>query len=186
MTNKYQRHLKGATVDVYDVIKAFNVTCPALQHLLKKALCCGLRGHKDQMQDLQDIVDSAHRAQELATEDVPEERDNDLLAHTLGDARAGDSDHAVDALSYLTQPGADPFIPIGPGTCNPLTYVESPEGHRAWVDYHERRMAVLAEKINEACDNKTQRDLLQAEYDEHERLAGEHALKATVGGGDAR
>ncbi len=54
------------TVDVYDVLRAFNVTDPALQHLIKKALCCGLRGHKDQTQDLQDIVDSAVRAQELA------------------------------------------------------------------------------------------------------------------------
>lgn len=64
--NKYTRTLKGQKVDVYDVLKAFNVTDPALQHLIKKALCCGLRGHKDQAQDLQDIVDSAKRAVELS------------------------------------------------------------------------------------------------------------------------
>lgn len=63
--NKYHRQLNGSTVDVYDVLKAFNVTCPALQHLIKKALCCGLRGHKNQSQDLQDILDSAKRAKEL-------------------------------------------------------------------------------------------------------------------------
>ena len=45
--NKYHRDLKGVTVDVYDVLKAFEVTNPALQHLIKKALCAGLRGHKD-------------------------------------------------------------------------------------------------------------------------------------------
>lgn len=70
-TNKYDRVIAGKQcgglfdVDVYDVLKAFNVQCPALQHLIKKALCAGLRGHKNKEQDLQDIVDSALRAQEL-------------------------------------------------------------------------------------------------------------------------
>lgn len=63
--NKYVRECKGVEIDVYDVLKAFNVTCPALQHLIKKALCTGLRGHKTQEQDLQDILDSAKRAVEL-------------------------------------------------------------------------------------------------------------------------
>ena len=63
--NKYHRYLKGVTVDVYDVLKAFEVTDPALQHLIKKALCAGLRGHKNKDQDLQDILDSAKRAVEL-------------------------------------------------------------------------------------------------------------------------
>lgn len=66
MTNKYQREIKpGVFVDVYDVLQAFNVTNPALQHLVKKALAVGQRGHKDVAEDLQDIVDSAIRAQEL-------------------------------------------------------------------------------------------------------------------------
>lgn len=63
--NKYNRQCKGMTIDVYDVLAAFNVTNPALQHLVKKALCTGLRGHKDKSQDLQDILDSAKRALEL-------------------------------------------------------------------------------------------------------------------------
>lgn len=67
--NKYHRKLKGREVDVYDVLKAFEVTCPALQHLIKKALCVGIRGHKDEAQDLQDIIDSAHRAMELHNEE---------------------------------------------------------------------------------------------------------------------
>jgi len=63
--NKYERTLYGISIDVYDVLKAFDVRCPALQHLIKKALCAGLRGHKDKSQDLQDILDSAKRAGEL-------------------------------------------------------------------------------------------------------------------------
>lgn len=63
--NKYNRQCKGVTIDVYDVLKAFEVTDPALQHLIKKALCAGLRGHKNKEQDLVDIFDSAKRALEL-------------------------------------------------------------------------------------------------------------------------
>jgi len=68
--SKYNRIIKindgsQAIIDVYDVLKAFEVTCPALQHLIKKALCAGLRGHKDISTDLADILSSAKRAVEL-------------------------------------------------------------------------------------------------------------------------
>ncbi|GGO89196.1 hypothetical protein GCM10011348_46380 [Marinobacterium nitratireducens] len=64
--SKYHRQIApGVWVDVYDVIDAFDVTCPALQHLIKKALAPGRRGHKDTEQDLRDIIVSADRALEL-------------------------------------------------------------------------------------------------------------------------
>lgn len=68
--NKYDRTVKdtdgnSVVVDVYSVLDGFNVTCPALQHLIKKALCVGIRGHKDTDQDLQDINASAIRAIQL-------------------------------------------------------------------------------------------------------------------------
>ena len=63
--SKYTKHIHGVSVDVYDVLMAWGVTNPALQHLIKKALQCGQRGHKDKQQDLQDIIDSAIRAKEL-------------------------------------------------------------------------------------------------------------------------
>ena len=52
----------AVSVDVYDVLAAYSVTDPALQHLIKKALCAGLRGHKDIRQDLEDICRSAEKA----------------------------------------------------------------------------------------------------------------------------
>lgn len=71
--NKYQREIKpGVWVDVYDVLKAFSVVNPALQHLVKKALAVGQRGHKDAAEDLQDIIDSAVRAKELEVAPVAE------------------------------------------------------------------------------------------------------------------
>ena len=63
--SKYSKTIRGVSVDVYDVLQAWSVSNPALQHLIKKALQCGQRGHKDNAQDLQDIIDSAIRAKEL-------------------------------------------------------------------------------------------------------------------------
>ena len=66
LANKYLHEIKpGIFVDVYDVLMAWNVSNPALQHLIKKALQPGERGHKSREQDLQDIIDSAIRAKEL-------------------------------------------------------------------------------------------------------------------------
>lgn len=69
-SNKYEREItdrqgNSATVDVYDVLKAFDVTCPATQHAVKKLLCSGLRGHKDLQTDLLEAKESIVRAIEL-------------------------------------------------------------------------------------------------------------------------
>lgn len=67
--NKYLHEIKpGVFVDVYDVLMAWGVSNPALQHLIKKALQPGNRGHKSREQDLQDIIDSAIRAKELESQ----------------------------------------------------------------------------------------------------------------------
>ena len=63
--NKYDREILPNTyVDVYDVLRAFEVTDQALGHLIKKALAVGKRGHKTAEQDYKDILDSAQRAYE--------------------------------------------------------------------------------------------------------------------------
>ena len=82
MNDKYNSKIKGVTVDVYDVLKAFDVTCPALQHLIKKALCAGLRGHKNREQDLRDIVDSALRAQFINDEENIIRQQEELVAES--------------------------------------------------------------------------------------------------------
>lgn len=66
---KYDRVVKGAkadgTIDVYAVLKTFNVTCPARQHALKKLLCTGIRGKGDAVQDLKESIVAIERAIEL-------------------------------------------------------------------------------------------------------------------------
>jgi hypothetical protein len=59
------------TVDVYDVLRAFDVRCPATQHAVKKLLCAGIRGHKDKRQDLAEARESIGRAIELEVSDGP-------------------------------------------------------------------------------------------------------------------
>lgn len=66
--SKYNRDMKGVTVDVYDVLKAFGVTCPALQHAAKKVLCAGLRGHKDTAKDIREAIEALERAGQLHAE----------------------------------------------------------------------------------------------------------------------
>lgn len=69
MTSKYNRtmtniHGSTMTVDVYDVLRAFDIRDPALQHALKKLLCMGLRGHKDTGTDLAEAIESLEKLRE--------------------------------------------------------------------------------------------------------------------------
>lgn len=65
-SNKYQREIKpGVVVDVYDVLEAFRVECPALAHGIKKLLMPGARGAKSVEQDKQEAIDSILRSIEL-------------------------------------------------------------------------------------------------------------------------
>lgn len=57
-------------VDVYDVLVAFNVTCPATQHAIKKLLCAGKRGKGDAKQDLKEAGDAVNRAQSLLEQTI--------------------------------------------------------------------------------------------------------------------
>lgn len=77
--NKYLRQVRAVdgpsyvTADVYSVLTAFGVTCPAVQHAAKKLLCAGIRGHKGTLQDLTEARQALDRAIQMATDrDTPE------------------------------------------------------------------------------------------------------------------
>ena len=63
--NKYKKQCKGIEIDVYDVLKAFNVVNPAIQHAIKKLLAGGKRGYKDVEQDYNEAIQSIQRGIEL-------------------------------------------------------------------------------------------------------------------------
>lgn len=81
--NKYSRqiakidcdcgHAHIVNVDVYDVLGAFTGHYPQrikpiIDHLLKKLLAGGERGHKSLEQDIDDVIQSAKRAMHLLGE----------------------------------------------------------------------------------------------------------------------
>lgn len=70
--NKYIRTIhschdggKYIQVDVYEVLLAFNITDPGLQHALKKLLCCGIRNKGTEVQDMEEAIDAINRSIEI-------------------------------------------------------------------------------------------------------------------------
>lgn len=65
MKNKYKVNIKGVEADVYDILQAYEITNPAIQHAVKKILKAGQRGYKDKSQDYDEAIQSIERAKEL-------------------------------------------------------------------------------------------------------------------------
>lgn len=68
--DKYHKRITGldyqaTVVDVYAVLAAFGVTCPARQHAIKKLLMAGNRSKGSQLQDLKEAVCAVERAVQL-------------------------------------------------------------------------------------------------------------------------
>lgn len=70
--SKYSRTIRSCNnpeqtlVDVYSVLDAFGVTCPATQHAIKKLLMPGQRGAKSREDDLLEASRSMVRALDMA------------------------------------------------------------------------------------------------------------------------
>lgn len=73
--DKYKRGYRGQVFDVYDIIEMWEVTCPALQHAIKKILVPGKRGKNDALADLKEARDALTRAIEL--QEMREDRGHD-------------------------------------------------------------------------------------------------------------
>lgn len=76
--SKYLRDiaLVCGKVDVYAVLVAFGVTCPARQHAIKKLLCAGLRGKNSEINDLSEARDAIDRA--IQMEEARARKDQDI------------------------------------------------------------------------------------------------------------
>lgn len=94
--NKYLRVVRdvsdptcGAAVDVYEVLRAFDVRCPATQHAVKKLLMPGSRGAKSRVQDLREAGQSVARAVDMA------ERDEDAAPRPADPGPQGEQEDAA-------------------------------------------------------------------------------------------
>ncbi len=66
LPSKYHREIKpDIWIDVYDVLKAFDVRNPATAHAIKKLLAPGKRGVKSIDTDLSEAIQSIERARQL-------------------------------------------------------------------------------------------------------------------------
>lgn len=72
-----EKYLRGVPcsvngrIDVYAVLDAFAVTCPARQHAIKKLLCSGIRGKGNAIQDLTEARDAVDRAIQMEIDRTP-------------------------------------------------------------------------------------------------------------------
>lgn len=55
-------------IDPYRIADLYDLH-PCAEHIMKKSLCAGGRGHKDLLRDIQDIIDTAERWKEMIEED---------------------------------------------------------------------------------------------------------------------
>lgn len=56
-------------LDPYRVFEIYKITHPAQQHVAKKVLCAGNRGHNDTIQDIEDSINGLERWKEMLSED---------------------------------------------------------------------------------------------------------------------
>ena len=75
--SKYERIFESIggeefRADVYSVLAAFGVKCPARQHAIKKLLMPGQRGAKSEVQDLKEALASVSRAIDMAQARLPD------------------------------------------------------------------------------------------------------------------
>jgi hypothetical protein len=81
-------------IDVYDFLRAFNVTDPARQHAIKKLAATGQRGKASEAQDLEESRQSVVRAQDLLSLYGSE------LAPVVATSNPVDQGHVFDAVKY--------------------------------------------------------------------------------------
>lgn len=55
-------------IDPYRIADLYDLH-PCADHIMKKSLCAGNRGHKDTLRDIQDIIDTAERWKQMIDED---------------------------------------------------------------------------------------------------------------------
>ena len=66
MSNPYNVEINGRNADIYTILLAYGVTCPATAHAIKKLLCAGKRGGgKNRLQDLTEAQAALTRAIDL-------------------------------------------------------------------------------------------------------------------------
>ena len=132
--NRYEKTFRSTSgekfrADVYSVLVAFGVTCPARQHAIKKLLMPGQRGAKGEMQDLDEALVSVSRAIDMARAELPE---GDTLT---GETEVEPMPEPVPELKPSPEPEPKPK-PVMWRRCVPVEHslwIESGQIPSGWV-----------------------------------------------------
>lgn len=82
--SRYHKKIRSEIVDVYDVLQAFEVVNPAVQHAIKKLLMPGARGAKCMRTDLEEANQSIMRAIQMVDEAAEADEDADRRNYPVG------------------------------------------------------------------------------------------------------
>ena len=72
----YRYTYKGIKLDPARIVSIYGCSNLLAGTIVKKALCAGNRGHKDLLQDLDDIIGAAERWKEMLLEDEEGDYEN--------------------------------------------------------------------------------------------------------------
>ena len=66
----YRKEYKGIKLDPARICLIYDARNPMQTQIVKKTLCCGNRGHKDLIKDIDDVICAAERWKEMLIEDL--------------------------------------------------------------------------------------------------------------------
>lgn len=71
MSEKHSHYFKEwhGKIDIYRLTDLFEVKRKPIDHAIKKLVCAGKRGAKDEIKDYEEAIDSINRAIEMIGED---------------------------------------------------------------------------------------------------------------------
>jgi hypothetical protein len=70
----YRYEYKGIKLDPARIVTVYGCKNLMAGTIVKKALCAGNRGHKNELEDIEDIISAAKRWKEMVLEDMQDDR----------------------------------------------------------------------------------------------------------------
>jgi hypothetical protein len=69
LPNPYRKPFPYPEIDIYRILRVYEVADPCIQHAIKKLLCAGKRGSKDYSKDINEALESLNRFMQLNKEE---------------------------------------------------------------------------------------------------------------------
>lgn len=87
-------------IDIYRLCDLFNIKRKAIDHAVKKLVCGGGRGAKDEIKDYEEAIDSIKRAIEMIREDQAAAEKERLMLNAYAERMNNIARNGNDGLHY--------------------------------------------------------------------------------------